>query len=681
MEPLVIDLDRARERMIDRQIVARGVRHPRVLEAMRAVPREAFVPEELAEFAYEDGPLPIGEGQTISQPYVVALMAELADPGPENRVLDVGTGSGYAAAVMSRMAARVYTIERYPELAETARRRFERLDYRNIEVRCGDGTLGWPEAAPFGAIVVAAGGPEVPRALREQLDVGGRLVIPVAIDGAGQRLLLVRRTAAGAFEEEDCGGVAFVPLIGAQGWRDSGRELPADRPEPPRAAPARPTRQVPAESREPAALIAAAAEPLPDLMAPEFGHLADRFSDARVVLLGEATHGTSEFYRARAEITKRLITEHGFSVIAVEADWPDAARIDRYVRGRADGATALPPFARFPTWMWRNAEMRALVDWLHEYNQTIADMDGRVAFYGLDLYSLHVSITEVLHYLDRHDPEAARVARERYGCLTPWQHDPASYGRAALRPGFRTCEKAVLAMLRDLLERRLDDAAKDGESFLDAAQNARLVAAAERYYRTMYYGAAESWNLRDRHMFETLEAVLAAREPDTKAVVWAHNSHIGDARATEMGKLRDELNIGQLCRETYGARARLLGFGTDQGTVAAASEWDGPMEIKEVRPAHEDSYERLCRESGRQRFLLDLGAEGREALRYALLQPRLERAIGVIYRPETELLSHYFEAQLPRQFDAWLWFEETSAVTPLVAGEFSGAPETYPFGL
>ena len=666
--------------MVEAQIAARGVRDTRVLQAMRTVPREAFVPEELAEFAYMDGPLPIGEGQTISQPFIVGLMAELADPGPEDKVLEVGTGWGYAAAVMSRIAARVYTIERHPELAETALRRLERLRYDNVEVRCGDGTLGWPEAAPFDAIVVAAGGPDVPRALCEQLEVGGRLVIPVSVDGAGQKLLLIRRTAAGTFEEGDYGEVAFVPLVGEQGWRDGGHELPSDRPEPPRAVLARPMLRIGPENREPAALIAAAAEPLPEVAEPDFGCLADRFGDARLVLMGEATHGTSEFYRARAEITKRLITEHGFGCIAVEADWPDAARIDRYVRGRFDGSAGVAAFTRFPTWMWRNAEVRALVDWLHAYNETIAAPEHRVGFYGLDLYSLNASITGVLDYLDRHDPEAAQVARERYGCLTPWQHDPASYGRAALRPGFRTCEQAVLAMLRDLLKGRLDDAAKDGESFLDAAQNARLVAAAERYYRTMYYGAAESWNLRDRHMFETLQAVLAARGPDTKAVVWAHNSHIGDARATEMGKIRDELNIGQLCREAYGAKARLLGFGTDRGTVAAASDWDGPMEIKDVRPAHEDSYEWLCRESGRERFLLDLGVEGAEALRYVLLQPRLERAIGVIYRPETELLSHYFEAQLPRQFDAWLWFEETSAVTPLGTAELSGAPETYPFG-
>jgi protein-L-isoaspartate O-methyltransferase len=274
-------------------------------------------------------------------------MAELADPGPEDKVLEVGTGSGYAAAVMSRMAARVYTIERSPELAEAARRRLERLGYDNIELRCGDGTLGWPEAAPFNAIVVAAGGPKVPQALREQLEVGGRLVIPVASNGANQKLLVVRRSAADKFEEEDYGAVAFVPLVGVQGWREGARDVSSDRPERPRAALARQMRHP--GDREAAGLIAAAAEPLPELADADFGCGADRFGDARVVLMGEATHGTSEFYRARAELTKWLILEHGFTVIAVEADWPDAARIDRYVRRCPDGAAGVAAFTRFPT--------------------------------------------------------------------------------------------------------------------------------------------------------------------------------------------------------------------------------------------------------------------------------------------------------------------------------------------
>ena len=327
------DFAHQRHRMVERQIAARGVRHRRVLDAMRAVPREAFVPAELAEFAYDDGPLPIGEGQTISQPYVVALMAELAGPGPEDQVLDVGTGSGYAAAVLSRLAGRVRTIERHAELADTARRRVERLGYDNVEVRCGDGTLGWPEAGPFDAIIVAAGGPAVPRSLREQLALGGRLVIPIAIEGGRQKLVLVRRTGPNAFEEEDHGQVAFVPLVGAHGWREDGREQPDDWPAPPAAEPVRPMRPHPAEATDPGALIAAAAEPLPDLADPAFRHVADRFGDARVVLLGEATHGTSEFYRARAEITRRLITEHGFTIIAVEGGLA-GCRADRSVCAR-----------------------------------------------------------------------------------------------------------------------------------------------------------------------------------------------------------------------------------------------------------------------------------------------------------------------------------------------------------
>src|SRR5205085_12356976 len=357
---------------------------------------------------------------------------------------------------------------------------------------------------------------------------------------------------------------------------------------------------------------------------------------ARVVLLGEATHGTSEFYRARAQITRRLIERHGFNIVAVEADWPDAARIDRYVRHKAVHVGSGPAFRRFPQWMWRNVEVANFVDWLRAHNAEL-NPGKHVGFFGLDIYNMNASIAAVIEYLDRFDPKAAAVARERYGCLTPWQRDPATYGRAALTTGYAKCEMPVALALRELLQKQLAYQAQDRDSFLDAAQNARLVAAAERYYRVMYYGSAESWNLRDRHMLETLEHLLDWRGRDSKAIVWAHNSHIGDAEATEMGQVRGEINIGQLCRQCFGQAAVLVGFGTDRGTVAAASDWDGPMEIKQVRPAHRDSYERLCRDSGVSRFLVDL-RQGRSAeLRNSLLYPRLERAIGVIYRPETEL--------------------------------------------
>jgi erythromycin esterase-like protein len=332
--------------------------------------------------------------------------------------------------------------------------------------------------------------------------------------------------------------------------------------------------------------------------------------------------------------------------------------------------------------MWRNVEVVDFIDWMRGYNESVPELHRRAGFYGLDLYNMSGSIAAVLDYLERVDPDAAAAARERYGCLTPWQKEPATYGRAVLTEGYRRCEHLVIAQCRELLERRLEYARNDSESFLDATQNARLIAAAERYYRIMYYGGAESWNLRDTHMFETLQHLLEARGAHAKAVVWAHNSHIGDARFTEMGNLREELNIGQLCREHFGEEAALIGFGTHTGTVAAASEWGGDMEIKRVRPSHRDSYEHLCHDSQVGRFLLDLRPARHKALRRRLLQPRLERFIGVIYRPDTERLSHYADASLPQQFDAFVWFDETSAVTPLGPEHArAGAPDTYPFGL
>jgi erythromycin esterase-like protein len=290
------------------------------------------------------------------------------------------------------------------------------------------------------------------------------------------------------------------------------------------------------------------------------------------------------------------------------------------------------------------------------------------------------SIAAVLAYLDKVDPEAAKVARERYGCLTPWQKEPSTYGRAVLTEGYRKCEEAVVEQCRALIRRRLDYAKEDGDDFLDAAQNARLITSAERYYRIMYYGGAESWNLRDTHMFETLEHLLQARGPQSRAVVWAHNSHTGDARHTEMGLMREELKMGQLCRQRFGSDCASLGFGTHAGTVAAASNWDGELEIKQVRPSHRDSYERLFHDSGLQRFLLD--PRNDEAVQRALLPSRLERFIGVIYRPDTEVMSHYAEASLPQQFDAFVWFDRTKAVTPLGPEHHpTGVPNTYPFGL
>jgi erythromycin esterase-like protein len=426
-----------------------------------------------------------------------------------------------------------------------------------------------------------------------------------------------------------------------------------------------------------AELIAQAAEPLPDIEDPAFADAFDRFGEARVVLLGEASHGTSEFYRARTAITRRLIERHGFSLVAVEADWPDAAAIDRQVRGKPAPPEAETPFKRFPTWMWRNAEFAGFVRWLREHNRAA---DRPVSFHGLDLYNMNASIGAVIGYLDRIDPEAAAEARRRYGCLKPWKEEPAIYGRVALSEGYGRCEEGVVATLRDLFARQQAYVDGDPDAFLDAAQNARLVANAEAYYRAMYHGSAASWNLRDEHMADSLELLLRWKGPDAKAVVWAHNSHIGDARFTDMGERRDELNLGQLVREAHGDEARLIGFGTHDGTVAAADDWDAPMKVKRVNPSRADSYERLMHDSGVVRFLLDLREE--REVRDALIAQRLERYIGVIYRPDTERWSHYSEATLPKQYDAFVWFDRTQAVTALPGPEEHGSTdETWPFGL
>jgi protein-L-isoaspartate(D-aspartate) O-methyltransferase len=658
------DFAKLRARMVRDQIQARGVTSDAVLDAMRVVPREAFVDADLAEFAYDDTPLPIASGQTISQPYIVAQMIQAAVV-PGDRVLEIGAGSGYAAAVISRIAAEVCAVERHAGLARAARTRLTALGYDNVSVLDGDGSLGWPEHAPYDAIVVSAGGPAAPPALLDQLAIGGRLVIPIGATPRLQRLLRITRQAPDRYDEDDLGAVQFVPLIGAGGWEEE-----------PDTPPRR--RRLGADAL--ARLVRESAEPIDDIESVSLSPLLERIGDARVVLLGEATHGTSEFYRMRARITRELILRRGFRLLALEADWPDAAVVDRYVRHLPASPRPWQAFSRFPTWMWRNQETRELVEWLREFNRDRVEPSARVSFHGLDLYTLYTSAAEVVRYLERVDPVAARAAKERYGCLSPWEGDPAAYGRAALMGQFRRCEDHVVAMLGELLARRLEYAAADGDEFIDAVQNARLVADAERYYRVMYYGSVAAWNLRDQHMFDTLESLLDLRGAGSKIVVWAHNSHLGDARATEMGS-RGEHNVGSLCRNKFEDTVFAVGFGTNAGTVAAASGWDGPMQVMSVTPALADSYEGHFHRAQIRAGLVHLRHPRREALRDVLSAPRLERAIGVVYRPDSELESHYFQAVLPRQFDEYIWFDRSSAVTALPAAVPIGVPDTYPFGL
>ena len=418
------------------------------------------------------------------------------------------------------------------------------------------------------------------------------------------------------------------------------------------------------------------------------GALAERIGAARLVLIGEATHGTHEFYAFRAALTQALIERHSFQAVAVEADWPDAYRVNRWVRHASPESTAelaLDDFTRFPRWMWRNRDVVGFLEWLRAHN-VARPADARTGFYGLDLYSLHSSIDAVLEYLRRIDPAAADRARFRYGCLEDFGEDPQAYGYAATTGLSRSCEDDIVAQLTELRRRAGEYASRDGrvaaDEYFFAEQNARLVRNAEGYYRAMFAGRVESWNLRDTHMMETLQALLAhlaGQGAAARAVVWAHNSHLGDARATQMGQ-SGELNLGQLVREHYGRDAWLVGFTTHTGTVTAASNWDEPATRMRVRPSLEGSIERLFHDTGEPSFVLGLGDGG---VRDALAVPRLERAIGVIYRPASERVSHYFRARVADQFDTVIHIDDTSALAPLErwAPDTADLPDTYPSGM
>jgi len=423
--------------------------------------------------------------------------------------------------------------------------------------------------------------------------------------------------------------------------------------------------------------------------------LVAQIGHSRLVLMGEATHGTQEFYRLRAELSRRLIVDMGFDAVAVEADWPAALRTSRYAQGAASDHSAeeaLRGFKRFPRWMWRNTEVAAWLEWLRARNASVPEPSAHVGFFGLDLYSLRESMHAVLHYLAQADPAAAERALARYGCFDELAHDPQAYGHAVHFGLREDCRREVVQQLRELCadsERHLrHDGAADADELFYAQQNARVVRNAEAYYRTMFDGRTDSWNLRDRHMADTLRELDAhlsrQRGRPARIIVWAHNSHIGDARATDSVQ-RGQWNLGQLVREAQGDAAQvfLLGLTTHTGSVAAASDWDAPVEFKPVLPSRSDSIERVMHDSGLDRFVLPL-RHAPDSLRDGLADPRLERAIGVIYRPESERWSHYFGASLSRQFDAVVHIDTTCALTPLdrdVALQHAEEPETYPSGI
>lgn len=422
----------------------------------------------------------------------------------------------------------------------------------------------------------------------------------------------------------------------------------------------------------------------------DYTSLFDLVGDRRFVLIGEASHGTHDFYAERARITRHLIDACGFNAVAVEADWPDAYRVNRYVMGLSDDSdadAALSDFQRFPAWMWRNRVVLDFVEWLHARNDTQVNPAVKARFYGLDLYSLRASMEAVVRYLDQVDPDEAIRARARYSCFDHVGGEGQAYGYALAYSGAIPCENEVVRQLIELRRKAEGYLRRDGwvadDEFFFAEQNALLVRDAEEYYQQMYRADVSSWNLRDRHMAAALDSLaqhLNHQLGRAKIVVWEHNSHVGDARFTEMGA-HGELNVGQLARQRYGEECALIGFTTYDGSVTASSDWGGPSERKRVRPAMIDSHESFLHDSSASRFWLNLADQ---TVRDAMVIPRLERAIGVIYRPESERSSHYFHASLGEQFDAVIHLDHTRAVEPLErtsrwdAGE---PPETYPSGL
>ncbi|RMH47268.1 MAG: protein-L-isoaspartate O-methyltransferase [Alphaproteobacteria bacterium] len=628
-----------KERGVLSQVAERGIATERILEALRAVDRRLFVPAELEAAAYEDVTLTLPGGVVMPRLFVTATWLEALAPEAGDRILLVGADSGYLLTVLARLGAEVYAVtgdDGYARLAESV---IEASGGTRVHVRVGAPEEGWPDAAPFDKILVTHEFRAMPESLIAQLREGGRALMPIGPDWSHIYLERVEKNGDGSFRTE---------YLGARNLIAHPRFLPRIEPE------TTPESDI-------IAAVAAEARPFDGIDGFDIDAFLDRVGDARVVLLGEASHGTSEFYRMRAAITRALVERKGFSIVGFEADWPDMERVNAYVTGASEVPPAIP-FRRFPRWMWRNGEFLEFVEWARARN---AERAKSVSLYGLDLYGMENAVAHVLDFLERRDPALAAMAREHYSCISPYLREPADYGKLVLSERIESCEREITEMLLELLRER--EMLNHTDAYFHAVRNASAIVDAERYYKVMYYGSADSWNLRDMHMFGALQSLLAFHGGHAKAVVWAHNSHVGNAVATEMFA-RGEINIGHLAREAFGPRAYAVGFGTHTGTVAAADDWGGPMRVKTVRPSLPGSYERLCHETGISAFTLPL-REGlaSEGLRAALSEPKLERAIGVIYRPDTERQSHYFQSALPSQFDELIWFDETKAVEALDA--------------
>ena len=639
---------------IETHLRDKGITSDILVNAFKNIPEEFYLSEIIQPYFYEDVRIEKSLDNLEPRVFVIARMLEQMGIKKGEKILIAGVDSIFVLVILSKIYEKVYSIETNETYANWSKDVLKNIGITNVEIEVGKLELGLSKKAPFDAILIASELEETPENLNQQLKIGGNMIIPIGVDWSHAILELTERVSSTEFKNKSIRESYFIPRP---------KHLPLISK----------TEFLDEEIIDEIGINAKAFTSTSDF---PMDQLLKRIGNAKVVLIGEASHGTSEFYRTRQEITKALIEKCGFNFVCAEADWSDAEQINNYVKNNYKQQNWMP-FVRFPQWMWKNVEVLEFVEWLKKHNNSNGNSIG---FYGLDLYGLENSIDLVIKYLEGIDPGLAKTARKRYGCITPYMRDPAIYGKLVLNNQLQSCEQEVVKMLFDLLKNknRLDHS----QEFFYTYQNATVVADAERYYKAMYYGSAESWNLRDLHMFYTLRSLMAFHGPTAKTIVWAHNSHIGNALSTEM-YARGEINIGHLCREQYGKSCYSIGFGTHHGTVAAAENWGSKMEVMKVNNSLQGSFENLCHQTKIENFTLPLREkEADDTLRTLLSSPKLERAIGVIYRPKTELLSHYFQAVLSSQFDEYIWINKTKAVTPItVASRVPDLLDVHPFGL
>ena len=639
---------------IQTQLKNKGIKNQLLLDAFENIPTTFFLSKELYPYTFENTTMEDELVKVEPRIFAVAKMLENLKIKNGDKILAIGLDSVYVMAILSRICKEVYTVEENDAYAEWALEVLKNINITNVFIAFGDKNKGWKENEPFDAILITSEFEEVSTHLKKQLKIGGRLLVPIGPDWAHIIFEIIERVSETDFNVKKLKDNFFIP---------NPKILPEIRSED------FPEKEIVDE-------ISTKAQTFKGIKEFPMDNLLERIGDAQLVLLGEASHGTSEFYLTRQEITKALIAKKGFNFVCAEADWSDAEKINSYIRNQQTQKD-WAPFMRFPQWMWKNKEVLSFVEWLKEFN---LQNNNKTGFYGLDLYGLENSIDLVINYLEGIDADLANLAKSRYSCITPYMTDPAAYGKMVVSHQLESCEKEVLKMLVDLLKNK--NKLNHSPEYFYAYQNANVVVDAERYYKAMYYGSAESWNLRDFHMFYTLKSLLSYFGPQTKAIVWAHNSHIGNALATEMYS-RGEINIGHLCKEHFGDKSYHIGFGTHTGTVAAAHNWGNAMKVMKVNNSLQKSYENLCHKTQINSFALPLREQfAGKKLRKLLSTPKLERAIGVIYRPETERQSHYFQAVLPSQFDEYIFYDESNAVTPItLTNVIPKLLENHPFAL